>query len=96
MEGRSVFHDDVVGGFIIYDEWPQRFTFIDDRAELYGEEFFLRFTRARDGQYEDLFDEYAFDAALTKEGWGLTDRLRSDGWIAVAENESMILFYPPG
>lgn len=95
MEGRSVFHDDVVGGFIIYDEWPERLTFIDDRAELYGEEFFLRFTGTRDGQYEDLFDEYGFDAALTKEDWGLTERLRADGWIPVVENDTMILFYPP-
>jgi hypothetical protein len=96
MEGRSVFHDDVVGGFVIYDEWPERRTFIDDRAELYGEEFFVQFTRARDGQYEHLFSEYGFDAALVKEGWGLTERLEADGWTAVVEDESMILFYAPG
>jgi hypothetical protein len=95
MEGRSVFHDDAVGGFMIYDEWPGRLTFIDDRVELYGEEFFLRFIRARDGQYEGLFDEYEFDAALTREGWGLTTRLRADGWIPVVETETMILFYSP-
>ena len=96
MEGRTVFHDDVVGGFIIYDEWPGRLAFIDDRAELYGEEFFLRFTKARDGQYEELFDEFEFDAALTKEGSGLTVRLKADGWIPVVETEAMILLYPPG
>ncbi len=95
MEGRSVFHDDVVGGFLIYDEWPRRLTLIDDRAELYREEFFLQFTQVRDGQYEELFEEYGFDAALTKEGWGLTERLRVDGWIPIIENESMTLFYPP-
>ena len=95
MQGRSVFHDDVVGGFLIYDEWPRRLTLIDDRAELYGEEFFLEFTQVRDGQYEELFEEYGFDAALTKEGWGLNERLRADGWIPVAENESMVLFYSP-
>jgi hypothetical protein len=95
MDGRSLFHDDVVGGFIIYDEWPERLTFIDDRAELYGEEFFLQFTEAREGQYEDLFDEHGFDAALTKEDWILTERLRSDGWIPIVENDSMVLFYAP-
>jgi hypothetical protein len=96
MEGRTVFHDDLVGGFIIYDEWPGRLAFIDDRAELYGEEFFLRFTEARAGQYEELFDEFEFDAALTKEGSRLTVRLKADGWIPVVETEAMILFYPPG
>jgi hypothetical protein len=95
MEERNVFHDDVVGGFLIYDEWPRRLTLIDDRAELYGEEFFLQFTQVRDGQYEELFEEYGFDAALTKEGWGLTERLLADGWIPIIENESMTLFYPP-
>jgi hypothetical protein len=95
MQGRSVFHDDVVGGFLIYDEWPGRLTLIDDRAELYGEEFFLQFTQVRDGQYEELFEEYGFDAALTKEGWGLNERLRADGWIPVVESDSMVLFYSP-
>lgn len=95
MEGRSVFHDDVVGGFIIYDEWPERLTYIDDRAELYGEKFFLQFGRVRDGQYEELFEEYGFDAALVKEGWGLKKRLEDDGWIEIAEADSMVLFYQP-
>ena len=96
MKGRSVFHDDVVGGFMIYDEWPERLTYIDDRAELYGEDFFLEFTRARDGQYEELFSEYGFDTALVKDGWGLTERLQADGWIAIVETETMILLYAPG
>jgi hypothetical protein len=96
MVGRSVFHDDVVGGFVIYEEWPERLAFIDDRAELYGEEFVLEFMRARDGRYESLFDEYGFDAALTRDGWGLADRLESEGWISVIESETMILFYEPG
>jgi hypothetical protein len=95
MEGRSVFHDDVVGGFIIYDEWPQRLTYIDDRAELYGEEFFRQFGRVRDGQYEELFAEYGFDAALVKQGWGLQQRLEDDGWIEIAKTDSMVLFYQP-
>jgi len=96
MEGRRVFHDDVVGGFMIYDEWPGRLTYIDGRAELYGEDFFVQFTRARDGQYESLFNEFEFDAALVKEGWGLTERLQADGWIAIVETETMILLFAPG
>jgi len=95
MVNRSVFHDDIVGGFFIYDEWPDRLTFIDDRAELYGEEFFLQFGRVRDGQYEELFEEYGFDAALVKHGWGLTQSLQDDGWIEIAGSDSMILLYQP-
>ncbi|MEE8486081.1 MAG: hypothetical protein V3S38_05985 [Acidimicrobiia bacterium] len=95
MEGRSVFHDDVVGGFVIFTEWPERVPVIDDRAELYGEEFFLQFTKTRSGQYEEFFAEYGFDAALTREEWGLTARLDDDGWVRVAEESGMVLFYRP-
>lgn len=96
MVGRSVFHDDVVGGFVIYEEWPERLAFIDDRAELYGEEFVLEFMSARDGLYEGLFDEYGFDAALTRDGWGLAARLEVDGWVRIVEDEAMVLFARPG
>jgi len=95
MRGREVFHGDVVGGFLIYDEWPDRLVFIDDRAELYGEEFFSEFLRARDGQYEVLFSEFGFTSALTREEWGLTDRLDRDGWVRAVEANSMILFNRP-
>jgi hypothetical protein len=70
-------------------------TYIDDRAELYGEDQFLEFTRARDGRYEQLFDEFGFDAALVKEEWGLTERLEDDGWVRIVDDGAMILFYPP-
>jgi hypothetical protein len=95
MDGRVVFHDDVVGGFVIYDQWPGRLTYIDDRAELYGEEQFVEFTRARDGRYEQLFGEFGFDAALVKEEWGLTERLEDAGWVRIVDDGAMILFYPP-
>lgn len=95
MRDRNVFHDDVVGGFVIFSEWPEMMTFIDDRAELYGEEFLLRSLEARRGSYEELFAEYGFDAALTKVDWGLTERLDSDGWVRVAEEGPMVLFYEP-
>ena len=95
MRGRDVFHDDVVGGFLIYDEWPDRLVFIDDRAELYGEEFFNQFLRVRDGQYEELFTEYGFTNALTRDDWGLTARLDADGWVRIIERDSMVLFGEP-
>ncbi len=36
--GTRLFHDDVIGGYIIYAEWPGIDVLIDDRAELYGDE----------------------------------------------------------
>ncbi len=95
MQGRNVFHDDVSGGFLIYDEWPGRLVFIDDRAELYGEDRIREMLEIRSGLYEEAFAEFGFDAALTKEKWGLTRRLDADGWIRVVEDAQTILFYRP-
>ena len=95
MDGRNVFHDDVAGGFLIYAEWPARLVFIDDRAELYGEEAIREMLEVRSGLYEGPFEEFGFDAALTKETWGLTQRLEADGWIRAAEEEPFVVFYPP-
>lgn len=95
MLGRNVFHDDVAGGFLIYDEWPDRLVFIDDRAELYSADRIREMLEIRSGLYEEAFAAYGFDAALTKETWGLTERLDTDGWVRVAENDPFIVFYPP-
>lgn len=95
MAGKSVFHDDVVGGFLIYSQWPETLVYIDDRAELYGEEYFQEFVRARQGQYEELFEELRVTVALTREDWGLTDRLDRAGWVRVVEENSMVLFERP-
>ena len=95
MRGMDVFHDDVVGGFFIYDEWPDRLVYIDDRAELYGAEMFERYLRARDGEYEELFSQFGFSSALTREEWGLTERLDREGWVRVVERDSFVLFTQP-
>ena len=95
MRGRNVFYDDGVGGFMIYSDWPERLVAIDDRGELYGEEYFEQFTRARSGEYEELFSEFDFDAALTRSSWTLTDRLTRDGWEKRIERNGLILFIRP-
>jgi hypothetical protein len=39
LEPGRAFHDDAVGGYLIYEQWPERLVYIDDRAELYGDDF---------------------------------------------------------
>ncbi|MBT8214366.1 MAG: hypothetical protein KJP12_04010 [Acidimicrobiia bacterium] len=74
----ATFHSDVVGGYLIYRGQP---VFVDDRAELYGAEFFGSYRDARDGvEWRPLFDEYGITAALLDVDDGLVEVLGEAGW----------------
>lgn len=79
--GQRLFHDDVVGGYLIYAEWPGTPVLIDDRAELYGSEL-SRFVSVRSGRdgWREYFDEYQFTAAILGTDQALVQLLESDGW----------------
>ncbi|MDK1290990.1 MAG: hypothetical protein QGM46_01355 [Actinomycetota bacterium] len=96
LDGHTFFHDDVVGGFFIYEDWPDRFVYIDDRAELYGAERVEEFLEAREGRYEEVFEQHSFDAALTRTEWPLADELDAEGWHRVAEDDVFVVFIVPG
>jgi hypothetical protein len=76
-----VFHDDSVGGFLIYSRFPERRVFIDDRAELYGS-LIGRFIETRNGQgdWRGLLDDYRIDEALLRVTDPLSELLILDGW----------------
>jgi hypothetical protein len=64
-QAKRIFNDYQFGGFLIANEVP---TFIDGRAELYGESFTMNYLRAIDGRSLDqiaaLLDEFHVDATL--------------------------------
>jgi len=76
------FHDDAVGGYLIYAEWPERRVYIDDRAELHQEEF-VDFVNARAGNdvWREVFNRYQLDQALLKLEDPLVQILEAEGWI---------------
>jgi hypothetical protein len=76
-----LFHDDAIGGYLIYDEWPDRRVYIDDRAELYGDQF-VRFVEARAGKpgWQNVFDELGIRQALLKVEDPLGQLLQNSGW----------------
>jgi hypothetical protein len=79
----AVFHDLATGGYLIYREGPERLVYIDDRAELYGEERLREFVDAEAGLdgWRDVFDRYGIEQALlTADGTGLEEVLASSGW----------------
>jgi hypothetical protein len=88
-----VFHDDVVGGYLIYAQWPGRQVFVDDRAELYGEAFYRRFVEARSGrsEWKGLFEDFAIEEALLRIEDPLAQTLRDAGWIQSYRDASFVV-----
>jgi hypothetical protein len=87
------FHDDAVGGYLIYAEWPERSVYIDDRAELYQEEF-IDFVKARAGNdvWREVFDRYQINQALLKLEDPLVQILEAEGWIeSFADDRFVVL-----
>ncbi len=74
------FHDDVVGGYLIYRDGPERKVYIDDRAELYGAQRFAEFVAAQNGEYEALFERLRMAVAIVRSDWPLRAALLRDGW----------------
>jgi len=89
------FHDDGVGGYLIYRYGPERQMYIDDRAELYGAEAYAEFRRARDGDYEALFERLGMGAAIVKPTWPLRAILMRDGWLTEYADGDFVVLRDP-
>ncbi len=96
LESDRFFHDDAVGGYLIYRDWPDRQVYIDDRAELYGAEFFEELGKAKTGDYEELFARYGMTEAIVRPRWSLDEALHGAGWTVVYEDDSYLVMRSPG
>jgi hypothetical protein len=92
-----LFHDDRVGGYLIYAAWPERRVFVDDRAELYGGDFYRRFIDARQGrqEWQGLFERYRIKQALVREDEALVEVLAQHGWRETYRDEGYVLLWSP-
>jgi hypothetical protein len=94
--GERLFNDLNFGGFVI-GFVPQRKVFIDDRCELYGDEFLRDYAHA-ERQAPERLDawqrEYDFRWALTRTGGPFDRHLRrqGSGWSVVRERGPATLF----
>jgi hypothetical protein len=90
-EGR-LFHNDAIGGYLIYSQWPERRVYIDDRAELYGQRF-IEFVQARDGSsnWKKVFQEFKIHQALLELDDPLTEILTASGWTETYRDNDFIV-----
>ena len=91
------FHDDGVGGYLIYAEWPDRSVYIDDRAELYGEGF-VDFVQARAGHpvWREVIEEFQIRQALLKVEDPLAQILSVAGWEERYRDERFVVLAEQG
>jgi hypothetical protein len=92
LDPGPAFHDDAVGGYLIYAEWPERLVYIDDRAELYQQDF-IDFVRARGGEgvWEDVFERFGLTQALLKVEDPLVQILEAEGWSRRFEDDRFVV-----
>lgn len=96
LDGSPVFHDDVVGGYLIYAFGPQRLVMVDDRAELYGLEGFSEVLEARRAGpgWRESFERWGIRQALLEVDDGLATLLLAEGWVERARDENFVLLVP--
>lgn len=96
LEDGNLFHGDAVGGYLIYQSWPDRLVYTDDRAELYGVERFQEFVDARAGheEWRTVFDRYEItQALLAADATGLQEVLEESGWgLRHRDDDFVVLF----
>ena len=89
--GAPILNDVTLGGFLLY-EAPRLRVFIDDRFELYGDDF-LRRAVAADRHWLDAWVDCAGVTLALAERGGALERylLETSGWRALASSEAAVL-----
>lgn len=100
--GRPIFNEYLFGGFLIYFT-PGYRVFVDDRCELYGNEWLKEYVQAERGQdvpqrMEQWEKQYLpFDLALTRPGSGFDEYFRgSAAWSRIPSTSSAANLYQRG
>ncbi|MGH3650380.1 MAG: hypothetical protein ACRDU9_06675 [Acidimicrobiia bacterium] len=95
LDDSPTFHDDVVGGFLIWEGGPERRVYVDDRAELYGERL-EEFVNVRLGKidWRPIFErDWIRQALLANEEQLILD-LEEAGWTTVHRDDSFTVLRP--
>lgn len=93
------FHDDVVGGYLIFRQANPTRVLLDDRAELYSPSFIESVVEVRHGtpEWSEFFADHGIDQVLVRSDDGLVDALRVDaGWYEVSADENFTVWRRSG
>jgi hypothetical protein len=92
-KGTHMFNELNFGGYLIFFA-PQMRIFLDDRCELYGENFLIEYNSAERNldRVEPFLQPFDFDLALTQPGTGFDVYFREVGWEIVQESDTATLF----
>ncbi len=94
-EGARIFNDYLFGGFLIYYT-PGLKVFIDDRCELYGDEWLTRFSEAMrqdPGRIDGWLEAYDFPYALVATGSAFDRHLGKSAEWSVVKRTDAAAFY---
>lgn len=92
---RRTFHDDRVGGYLIWAQWPERLVYLDDRAELYDERIReLALIRAGELDWRPVFGRDGIEQALLFAEEPLVGELIQEGWRTVHEDDEFVVLVP--
>jgi hypothetical protein len=93
-KGQPIFNEMLFGGFLIYST-PGLRVFVDDRCELYGDEWLAQYAEAvwhHPERIEQWAQEYDLDCALVQAGSALDCYLKQAGWAEVRRTETAVLY----
>lgn len=95
-DGTPIFNDLVYGGYIMYG-LPKFRVFVDDRCELYGDQWLLQYVQAEETgsatQMQKWQERYHFKLALVPAYSRFNDYFRSaPGWKVAAEGPTSVLY----
>jgi hypothetical protein len=95
--GTPIFNEYLHGGFLIY-QTPGFRVFVDDRCELYGDQWLKDYVQAEEAETEKYVKEWErtypeFDLALTRTGSGFDVYFAtSRDWVLVQQSEAATLY----
>ena len=94
-----IFCPDLWGGYLIYRLYPQTRVLVDDRHDLYGDQFFKDYLKVAFVQpdWEKVLDEKHVDWVLVEKNSSLGTIIGlTPGWKLMHEDETALLFHREG
>ena len=94
-DNEPVFVPDFWGGYVIYQLYPARLVVVDDRHDLYGQEFFKCYlkTYRLEAGWEGFLDRYGVNLVVAPRDGALAQGLGlHPGWQAVETDEVAVTF----